>query len=63
MCFANNFLGKYFIQNLDDETKDKVKKIKEFYFGDKPMDMNAFENITNLFSDPGFLYGTDLLVR
>ena len=38
-------------------------KIKEFYFGDKPMDMNVFENITNLFSDPGFLYGTDILVR
>ena len=62
-CFANNFLGKYFIQNLDHETKDKVKKVKDFYFGDQPMDMRAFENMTNLFTDPGFLYGTDVLAR
>ena len=27
------------------------------------MDMKAFENMTNLFTDPGFLYGTDVLAR
>ena len=64
MCVASNFIGKFFLDKpFDEKIKDKVKKITEFYFGDQKIDMNTFENLTNLYTDPGFLYGTDVLAR
>ena len=64
MCVVSNFIGKFFLDKpFDEKIKDKVKKITEFYFGDQKIDMNTFENLTNLYTDPGFLYGTDVLAR
>ena len=64
VCVANNFLGKYFVKEpVNKDIKADVKKVTNFYFGDREIGMNAFENLTNLFTDPGFLYGTDVLVR
>lgn len=43
----------------------KADKIKEFYFGENGMsiDSNGMQNLTNAFSDHGYLHGTDTLAK
>ncbi len=64
-CAANNFLGKFFLKDAS-KYKDKAEKIKSFYLGDdKPvsLDGDSFQSLTELFTDPGFFYGSDLTAK
>lgn len=57
-CGASNFLGVFFKEEVDPKHKQLLDEIKTFYFGDKEISLDqTFTNLTNLFSDPGFLYG------
>ena len=64
LCSANHFFGEFFAE----ETKAlmaKSEKIRAFYLGDKEISLEgeAFQNLTNAFTDPGFFYGSDLTAR
>jgi hypothetical protein len=65
-CVGSNIFAQFFNEDASDkELKTKASKVKEFYFGEKELNLydDTFNNLTNLFTDPGFMYGSDLMAR
>jgi carboxylesterase type B len=50
---AFNYKSWFPQKNLDKVSNE----VRKFYFGDKPIDKDTFQNLTNLYSDANFVYG------
>ena len=67
VCPANHFLGHHLLENkkASIDIINRVNEIKQQYFqGDmERFDDETFKNLSNIFTDSVFLYGTDKTAR